>query len=81
MRTTIDLPEELFRRAKMTAASQGITLKQLVIEALRHRLVLHAPRVDSWRDIAGDLSDLRAETARIGRVIADEFETIDEDEL
>jgi hypothetical protein len=35
MRTTIDLPDELFRRAKAEAALRGRKLKDLVEEGLR----------------------------------------------
>jgi hypothetical protein len=35
MRTTIDLPDELFRRAKVEAALRGKKLKDLVEEGLR----------------------------------------------
>jgi hypothetical protein len=41
MRTTVDIPDELFRRAKSEAALQGRRLKDLVEEGLR--LVLSAP--------------------------------------
>lgn len=34
MKTTIDLPEDLLRRAKITAAERKTTLKELVIEGL-----------------------------------------------
>ena len=35
MRTTIDIPEELLRRAKAEAALRGITLRDYVAEVLR----------------------------------------------
>jgi hypothetical protein len=35
MRTTVDLPDELFRRAKSEAALRGRKLKDLVEEGLR----------------------------------------------
>ena len=38
LRTTIDLPEELFREAKMRAVKQGKTLKELVAECVRSGL-------------------------------------------
>jgi hypothetical protein len=41
MRTTVDLPDELFRRAKAEAALRGQKLKDLIEEALR--LALSAP--------------------------------------
>jgi hypothetical protein len=34
MRTTVDLPDTLFRRAKATAAVRGVSLKDLVITAI-----------------------------------------------
>ena len=41
MRTTVEIPDELFRRAKSEAALRGRKLKDLVEEGLR--LVLAAP--------------------------------------
>jgi hypothetical protein len=41
MRTTVDIPDELFRRAKSEAALSGRKLKDLVEEGLR--LVLEKP--------------------------------------
>jgi hypothetical protein len=42
MKTTIELPDELYRKAKATAALNGRKLKDLVEEGLRR--VLEAPR-------------------------------------
>ena len=44
MKTTIELPDELFRRAKAIAALRGRKLKDLVEEGLRH--VLESPEPD-----------------------------------
>jgi hypothetical protein len=38
MRTTIELPDELLTQAKGSAASEGISLRQFFIEAVRNRL-------------------------------------------
>jgi len=38
MRTTVDIPDELLRRAKSEAALRGRRLKDLVEEGLRHVL-------------------------------------------
>ena len=38
MKTTVDLPEELIRRAKAEAALSGRKLRELVAESLRLRL-------------------------------------------
>jgi hypothetical protein len=42
MRTTVDLPDELFRRAKSEAALRGKKLKDLIEEGLRQTLA-HSP--------------------------------------
>jgi len=38
MKTTLEMPDELFRRAKTTAAQRGQSLKQLVTVALEREL-------------------------------------------
>ena len=43
MRTTIDLPDSLFRRAKATAAMRGISMKNLVIAAIERETGPAAP--------------------------------------
>jgi hypothetical protein len=42
MKTTVEMPEELYRRAKALAALQGRKLKDLIEEGLR--LVVESPR-------------------------------------
>ena len=41
-KTTIELPDDLYRRAKLEAAASGRKLKDLVEDGLRH--VLKSPR-------------------------------------
>lgn len=38
MRITIELPDALLREAKMVATQENLTLKQLFVEALEHRI-------------------------------------------
>jgi len=38
MRTTIELPDELLTRAKSRAALDGVSLKELFIQAIEHKL-------------------------------------------
>ena len=38
MRTTIDVPDALFRRTKATAALQGATMKDLIIRAIEREI-------------------------------------------
>lgn len=62
MRTTVDLPDELFRRAKAEAAMRGRKFKDLIEDGLR--LILAAPpagdepppkKKPSMHDLAKDL--------------------------
>jgi hypothetical protein len=45
MRTTIEIPDDLFRRAKATAALSGSTLKDLVIRALEREFAKQTPEL------------------------------------
>ncbi len=38
MRTTVDLPDELFRKTKAAAAMRGSSLKQLIVRAIENEL-------------------------------------------
>ncbi len=43
MRTTIDLPEPIFRQLKATAALRGTSMKALIIAALEREIDLQLP--------------------------------------
>ncbi|MFA6287661.1 MAG: hypothetical protein WC661_09785 [Opitutaceae bacterium] len=38
MKTTIELPEDLYRRAKIRTVEQGCTLNDLIVKALVHEI-------------------------------------------
>ena len=81
MKTTIELPDQLLRRAKALAANEGRTLKELFSEALEERLRGGAtPAQPAWKSLSGGLASLRAETTRIQRRIDEEFERVDEED-
>jgi len=40
MRTTLDLPDDLLKRAKISAVERGTTLRELVAAALEHELAV-----------------------------------------
>jgi len=44
MKTTIDIPEPLYRKAKVHAARQGITMRELVVHSLDQALSSRAVR-------------------------------------
>jgi hypothetical protein len=43
MRTTVDLPNELLKRAKMAAIERGVTLRELIGSALAKEVPANAP--------------------------------------
>ena len=80
VKTTFEIPQPLFRKAKAIAARKGCTLKQLVQEALSEKIA----RVDGasseqkpWMILAGGLKHLHSENRRIERLIEAEFENIE----
>jgi hypothetical protein len=81
MKTTLELPDELFRSAKARAAQEGISLKDYVAAALREKLGQAPERTGERLRMKhfGSLAHLRKETRRIERIIEQEFETIDPD--
>ena len=87
VKTTIELPEALFRRAKSMAAQEGVTLKQLLTEALESQLETRKTARDAkatpkWMRAYGALRHLRQERKAIERAIESEFEKIEpEDRL
>ena len=77
MKTTLEIPDAVFKRAKVVAAERGIPFRQLVSEALAEKLS-SAKRPDQpWMKSFGKLRPLRSETARINRIIEAEFGKIE----
>ena len=77
VKTTIEIPDALLRRAKSAAAERGISLKAFVSEALDEKLQAHGARRKPWMKSFGKLRHLRRETARINRIIEEEFERVE----
>lgn len=75
MKTTLEIPDAIFRRAKSIAAEQGIPLREFVTEAVKEKLTAQFKAGDKpWMAGFGKLRRLRRETRRINRVIEAEFE-------
>jgi len=81
MKTTLELPDPLFRKAKATAAERGQSLKAFVTEALRDKLMRDTARVSAiepeWMKGFGKLKRLHKETVRVQSVVDREFEVIE----
>lgn len=83
VKTTLEIPDPIFRRAKSAAAERGIPLREFVTEAVRDKLSGAGKAADKpWMSAFGKLRRLRKETARISRLIEEEFEQVEaEDRL
>lgn len=78
MKTTLEIPDIVLRRAKAQAAEQGIPLRQFVSEVLAARLRIEPPGHDAARQqLVGGLQHLNRETRRIRALIEQEFEGIE----
>jgi hypothetical protein len=81
MKTTLELPDQLFRKAKATAAERGQSLKEFVTEALHDKLLPGSGRARAdepeWMQGFGKLKRLHKETVRVQSVIDEEFEVIE----
>jgi hypothetical protein len=77
VKTTIEIPDALFRRAKSTAAERGIPLRALVSEALADKLRAPGSGDKPWMKSFGKLRHLHKETLKINRIIEEEFGQIE----
>jgi hypothetical protein len=77
MKTTVEIPDALFRRAKSAAAERGIPLRALVSEALADKLRVRDGSDRPWMKTFGKLRSLSKETARINQIIEEEFGRIE----
>lgn len=81
MRTTVDIPDPLYRQLKAQTALRGETVKNFLLEAIRDKLTTeHAngPREPGWKAVFGkaDTADVTA----VQRVIDEEFSRVDTDQ-
>jgi hypothetical protein len=84
MKTTIEMPDKTLRRAQNLAADKGITLTELVTEAVEDKLRRSTTRSESgepsWMKLYGAFAkseEMRVETRQIQKIIDEEFERID----
>lgn len=79
MKTTLEIPDPLFRKAKATAAERGQSLKQFVTDALQEKLAGRpgTPGEPEWMQGFAKLSRLRKETKRVQARVDEVFEVIE----
>jgi hypothetical protein len=78
MKTTIEIPDKVFRQLKARAALQGVTMKALVLQAIREKLEAeYADRVSEpgWKSVFGKAP--RGSTAEVQDTVDKEFSEMD----
>lgn len=81
MKTTLEIPDAIFRRAKSVAAERGIPFRQFVTEAVQDKLKMPSCSAEKpWMKTFGKLRHLHKETARINRIIDEEFDQIESED-
>jgi hypothetical protein len=78
MKTTLEIPDSVFRRAKSVEAEQGIPLREFVTEAVKDKLAVNAKIGNKpWVRLMGRLKHLHKETERLNRLIDENSEKTD----
>lgn len=75
MKTTIDLPDPLFRKVKATAAAEGISLKTFIAGAVEQRLNVGS------RPLAALLGGLPAVPSKVLKDIGDRIAASDAEDI
>jgi hypothetical protein len=80
VKTTLEIPDELFRRSKATAALRGESLKDFFTDALHAHLERQTAEgsVRGWRSVFGKAT--REQVDPVDAIIAEEFEQIEPDD-
>lgn len=73
---TVELPENVVRRAEAKAAELGIPLSEFVARAVEEKVGVNLAE-KPWMAGFGELRHLHEENLRIDRIIEEEFEQIE----
>jgi hypothetical protein len=76
MKTTLEIPDVLFRRAKSVAAERGVPLRQLVTEAVQEKLKITSHE-KPWMKHMGRPKTRRKEGKQIEKRVEHAFERVD----
>ena len=80
VKTTVEIPDDLFKRAKVLAAQEGLSMKQLITESLQQRVGRHSTETalePVWKRAFGAMRMYRKENRRIEKIIEQEFEQVE----
>ena len=76
MRTTLDIPDVVFKKAKLKAVHEGVTLKVVVTRALEREVADAGPNLEAQKKRAGRLFatlDRAANETAVGRLDREEL--------
>jgi hypothetical protein len=76
MKTTLEIPDFLFPRAKSVSAERGIPLRQFITEAVQEKLKTTSSE-KPWMKHLGKLKPRPTDRNQIEKRIKDAFEQID----
>jgi hypothetical protein len=78
MKTTLEIPDPIFRRVKAVATERGIPVQQLLNNVLEDKFrPTLATRQRKLLKLAGGLRHLKGERARMNTIVEREFEQVD----
>jgi hypothetical protein len=78
VKTTLEIPDPIFRQAKARAGALGMPLREFVTQAVQEKLSDRRKKGSKpWMEHFGELAHLHDETMRIQQIIEDEFEQIE----
>ena len=78
MKTTLELPDRLYRQIKARAALRGQTIRAFFLDAVRDKLAAErnaVARQTGWRAVFGKAKP--ADVDDVQRILDEEFEKID----
>ena len=80
MKTTLEIPDDLFKRTKATASMRGESLKDFVTEAIQEHLERQMPGSSrrGWQSVFGQARPEEVES--VDAVVAEELERVNPDE-
>ena len=78
MKTTFEIPDAIFRQAKATASSHGLSLRRFFTDAIDEKLRgIHSPTGQRpWMKHYGALKKYARDLDRVDQIIQQEFEQI-----
>ena len=79
MKTTVEIPEKLFREAKSAAAKRGVSFRQFLTDAIDDRLNREekTARQTPWMSHFGSLKLSKEDIGTFHKIIEQEFEVVD----